>query len=152
VDVLLSSSGSTVVSVSRFLLYGLDIAFGASLIVLTSAVSIGDGDVSKSSSVAVVGKMGSVRWLEAICVAVCNVVISNGSVGGDVLRRNGDRRLMLLPKTKGSIGGMLDEGISIEMSMLIGVEVKALTLVLDVLGVDGVGGGSVVEVDGLFEI
>jgi hypothetical protein len=50
------------------------------------------------------------------------------------------------------MGGMFDGGISIEMSMVIGVECEVYALVLEMLGVDGVGGGSVAEVEvGLVE-
>jgi hypothetical protein len=45
----------------------------------------------------------------------------------------------------------LDDGVSIEMSILTDVVIEALTLVLDVLGVEGVDGGSVIEVDDLFD-
>jgi hypothetical protein len=55
-------------------------------------------------------------------------------------------------KTKGSMGGIFDAGISIDMSILTGVDNETLALVLDVLGIDGFGGGSIAEVDVLVEV
>jgi hypothetical protein len=59
---------------------------------------------------------------------------------GGVFRRNGDREFGVLPKRKGSIGGIFEGGISMEISMFVFVVCKANALVLDELGVDGVGG------------
>jgi hypothetical protein len=59
---------------------------------------------------------------------------------GGVLLRNGDREFGELPRTKGSMGGMFCGGISMEISMFVGVACEAFVLVLEVLGVDGVSG------------
>jgi hypothetical protein len=136
------------------LLYGLLMGFGRNLIgaVLTSAVSIGDGEGDDSSSFGDAGSSGIFGWFDASLAAVCNGRISIRPVDGEVLRRNGVRGLLLLPKKKGSMGGMLDGGISIEMSMLTGVVCEIVVLVLDVLGVEGVDGLTSIVVEVLMVV
>jgi hypothetical protein len=131
------------------MLYGLLIVFGSNFgsAVLTSAVSIGVKEDDDSSSLMSAGIVGMLRWLEAVVVADCSDCKSSGSGVVWVFRQNGDWGWLLLPSVNGSMGGMFDAGISIEISIFTGAECEALALVLEVFGVDGVGGGSVVKVE-----
>jgi type IV secretory pathway TrbD component len=65
-----------------------------------------------------------------------------------VRRLKVDRGLWFLPRMNGSTGGILVEGVSIEVSMFTGVVCEIVVLVLEVLGVEGVGGCTIDVVDG----
>jgi hypothetical protein len=131
------------------LLYGLLIVLGRSFgfAVLTSAVSIGVNEDDDSSSSTSVGMIGIFCWFEASFVAVFKDPISSGPGGVGIFRLNDDLGLLQLPSVNGSIGGMFDVGVSMDISILTGVECARPALVLEVFGVEGVGGGSIVEVE-----
>jgi hypothetical protein len=67
--VIIPVSVVTVTDVFLFLLYGLLTVLGSSF-VLTSAVSIGDGEGDDTSSLIDVGITGRFCWMDALIVAV----------------------------------------------------------------------------------